>query len=267
MGEKINVFTSGTCRLLHLFEESFNDIDKNIKSIHYSNHGQNGGYNFIGLAHTIQQHLFFLKIIYGDIIINEDNCQELAHLFVMLSTRGDYRENYLKVMGEYDFFETVKKIRDDINHTNIFIFEISSIKDVRLKNSKFDLPVFMDINNIKDDFLFKININDENILKNDTLKLTEYIKSKNENAHIIFIGYMRNWIFDKTHPIIKERNMTAMTLLTIKNNKNIFYIDPTKYLSLDDLEDNRHYNNSGKKKILTEIVNIIKNKIYIPYNK
>lgn len=251
-------FTSGTCRLLHLFDEKFNYT--NMQSIHYSNVGQYGGKNYLGFANTIEQHLFIMKIIYNDIEIFENDLIELSYLFVMLSNNGDYRKTYMYVDTNYNFLTTLNTLKNEIKTTNIFIYEISSIKEYKLRSSKnkFNFPIFMDSNDISNTTIFeKIDMTLEK-MENDISDLITYIKNKNNNAIIIFIGYMRNWMFDSTHPVIYERNMIANVLASVENvNNKIYYIDPTIYLTINDLKDTKHYNFNGKIKILNVINNII----------
>jgi hypothetical protein len=243
-------FTSGSCRVLCLFDE--NIIDKKFDSIHYANlYTNTRGRDFIGKLHTADQHLTFLKYINQEKNISEE---DLKRLFSMKTEKV---LGYLTACPDYVFEKSIANLNYLLNYQYIFLFEICSIK----KNLDMYSKVSRQTELIKEDDKFtNILVNDKDEFKKDLNKLIEYVNKKYNNPLIIFNGHIRNWIFDPEHKVINERQIIHDTILEFENlYKNIRLVDPSAVINLDDLNDPWHYNEQGLNKMHNLIYETIKN--------
>lgn len=239
------VFTSGSCRLLCLFDDSLIQY-KTIESIHSVNFGFKGGVNFCGKLHTAKQHLYFLKYLLWEQEINEEDKKKI---FSMLT---DFSKTYLEIDPYYNFDCAIDNIRKEIFKTKIFVFEICSIKNYTNKNN--GIPRQMELIDTKsedDDY-------DNEYYYYDILNLVNFVNEKFGYPLIILIGHLRNWVFDNTAPYLDERDKILDSLKKIEElNKNVKIIDPSIIIKKEDLDDPWHYGLSGYNKMHNTLNEII----------
>lgn len=246
---EIICFTSGSCRVLCLFDE--NIIDKKFDSIHYANlYTSTRGRDFCGKLHTADQHLTFLKYINEEIYISEE---DLKRLFSMKTEKV---QGYLSVCPEYIFEKSISNLYYLLNYQYIFLFEICSMK----KNIDLNSNIPRQSELIKsEDKSTNILINDEQVFKNDLLELINYVNKKYNNPLILLNGHIRNWIFDPEHKFIKERQIIYETILELEQQYlNVRCVDPSSVITSDDLNDAWHYNENGLNKMHNLIFETIK---------
>ncbi len=241
----MKILTFGTCRILQLFEKSINNTFLN--SIHLLNYSCYGGVNIVSLSHDIYQAYFLLNLIKNKRIINsvDEDYSLISRLYVFIQNWGDYRENLLSVIPDYDINKSIENMHNQLNELEYIILEVCTLKKLVING----IPLFLDINN-KNQFN---KISDEEF-NNDFVNLVQLVKSINENIKIIFVSHFISF----KNVIIPER-LHILNLLkeNIKKYNNCFVICPSDYITDDDLEDNRHYKTESRSKILNVLCNKI----------
>lgn len=243
------VFTSGSCRLLGLFDENILN-DKVINSIHNLNFMSYGGVNFCGKLHTARQHLYFLKLICEDIHLEHD---DLTKLLSMYFQRKEY---YSKYLPNYDFNESISNIRKEIFNTRIFIFEICYFYDyINPINYVPRQKELIDTNDFDNNYYY----NNINLIKNDIKELIQYVNDKFNNPIILFFGPVRYWVIDNDLNYKPHKQIIYDTLNeTEKYFSNVKIIDPIQFLDKNDFADQWHFNSNGINKLHVLLCDIIK---------
>jgi len=244
---KILVF--GTCRVLQLFDTNLgcNIANTFLDSLQSLNYGCFGGKNVISLTHDCNQVSYLLNLIKNKVLMNESNIEMklFKNMSVFIQNIGDYRQNLLSVIPNYDINESIINIHNELNNIEYIIIEVCTLK----KLVKSGIPQFYDICNIEE---FN-EISDEEFADDFSI-LVNLIKSINENIKIIFISHINSY----NNEIIPER-LHILNLLEINSKKynNCYVLSPMDYISNEDLEDNMHY----KQEFLYKILNGICDKI------
>lgn len=196
------VMASGTCRLFGCLNPVHRTRDNfNLTSIHGPLE------TFLGKMCTARQHLALLQFIMGDLILSEKEQEDL-----------------------FDNTHGLQLLAQRIHACRTFIFEIASMKNYQ--RSRSNIPVQ---NDLKDPDIFYTNSPKE--LEKDIENLIYYVKHNFNNPIIIFLGPIRNWLFDSSISIINARQIIHTTLARFSSrSSNVFYIDPTVILTSSDME-------------------------------
>jgi hypothetical protein len=241
----MKILTFGTCRITQLFDKSINNTF--LESLHYLNYGNYGGHNVISFSHDLYQTSFLLNLIKNNRNIKntDEDYYLLQKLSVFIQNTGDYRENLLSVIPEYDINDSIQNIHNELNEIKYIIIEVCTLKKLIING----VPLYLDIN---DQNQFS-KISDEEF-NEDFDNLVNLVKSINPNIKIIFVSHFISF----RNEIIPER-LHILNLLkeNIKKYNNCYVICPTDHITDDDLEDNRHYKPESRYKI----VNLLCDKI------
>ena len=158
---------------------------------------------------------------------------------------GDYRENLLSVIPDYDINNSIQNIHNQLQEIKYIIIEVCTLKKLVING----IPLFLDINDMNQ--FYKISDEEFN---QDFDNLVNLVKSINCNIKIIFVSHFISF----RNEIIPER-LHILNLLkeNIKKYNNCYVICPTDHITDDDLEDNRYYKPESRYKI----VNVLYDKI------
>ena len=241
----MKILTFGSCRVTMLFNKKINNTF--LESFHSLNYGCYGGNNIISLSHDLYQTFFLLNIIKNNRKIKntDEDYYLLQKLSVFIQNIGDYRENLLSAIPDYDINNSIENIHNQLSEIKYIIIEVCTLKKSVING----VPLFLDIN----DYNLFYKISDEEF-NQDFDSLVNLVKSINPNIKIIFVSHFISF----KNEIIPER-LHILNLLkeNIKKYDNCYVICPTDYIIDDDLEDNRHY----KLESTYKIVNALNDKI------
>jgi hypothetical protein len=111
----MKILSFGTCRITMLFEKSINNTF--LESLHYLNLGCYGWNNIISLSHDLFQAAFLLNIIKNNRKIKntDEDYNLLQKLSVFIQNHGDYRENLLSIIPDYDINNSIQNIHNEFN--------------------------------------------------------------------------------------------------------------------------------------------------------
>lgn len=241
------IFTSGSCRLL----VSVGDGHNMVHPIH-TLHTNFIGNNFMGKLHDIEQHIHFLKYLKNEITIPE----KILSLF--LTTYWKHITNYKNDCHRN--LDKLKEIQDKFEMTDIYIFEICSLKTyckegffvqeelckLKNKNGGYDIVEKYDT---------KILSSEELLLKLNVLR--NLIHS---SKPIVFQTHFRpNIMYNDDNMRIENREIIFNTIEKFcKNNSNVFIYDPSIIVKLYGptmLDDDVHFSKEGHIKNFKYIYN------------
>lgn len=241
----MKILTFGTYRITQLFNKSINNTF--LESLHYLNYGNYGGYNVISFSHDLCQASFLLNLIKNNRNIKntDEDYNLLQRLSVFIQNSGDYRENLLSVIPDYDINNSIQNIHNQLQEIKYIIIEVCTLKKLVING----VPLYLDINDQNQ--FYKISDEEFN---QDFDNLVNLVNSINPNIKIIFVSHFISF----RNEIIPER-LHILNLLkeNIKKYNNCYVMCPTEHITDDDLEDNRHY----KPESTYKIVNVLCNKI------
>ena len=239
----MKVLTFGTCRTQMLWEHN----DTFIVPINVLNLGSCGGTNVLSLSHDTYQTGFFLNLIRNKQTIHSQNNEYhlLSKMIVYLQNIGDYRQNLLQSIPDWDINVTIENIYNQLNDIDYIIVEVCTLKKLVIDG----VPMFLDIN---DASIFNAVSDDEFVADFDNL--VNLVKDINPNIKILFVSHIVKY----KEMVIPEREK-ILNLLNKCSEKynNCHVLSPSDYITDDDLEDNRHYNTEGYNKIRNAIADKI----------
>jgi hypothetical protein len=240
----INVFCSGSCRLLSLSNTN------NINVIHYLSTEYFKGKNFMGKFHDTKQHIQFINFLKNNISIEENILKK-----IFTSYNKDKWLQLGRYLDDINTFNNKKNfLSKNFENCDVFIFEICSIKTYKFKNYYCQYEQ-NDDNNI-DEYDLHIQSSDE--LYEDLRKIIDFFPNK----IIIFQCHFRpNIIYDNNNLKIEKREIIYNTLLKICDNKKIFLHDPSEFIKLDKIlyDGDTHFTEEGIKKNSEKIIELINN--------
>jgi hypothetical protein len=241
-----NTFASGSCRLLCCFDTKIQtDVKKKCNSLHHFNMEFQGGYNFLGKLHTARQHLLLLKFLMKDVSLSKDDQGRL----LSMSTNSPWFEQYFTNEIDYSYSKSLSNIRQNLTTSQLFLFEICSMKNALHKDTY--LPVAEELEGYRTDL---IRSKSKEECKKDILDLIHYVNKKFNKPKIVLVGHIRNWIFNKQHAFIADRQAIYELLVEMDSTfDNVYYIDPAVFLTNDDLLDDWHYKPQAYSKIYKKI--------------
>ncbi len=225
----MKIFTSGSCRILQLYNEL-----KNIVFVHSLPE------TYMTKIHNIKQHIQFILFIKKQI----DLPQDIIGQFIELFSNKQKCKNLKYSLSES--FEKINKVNTNFDDCDIYIFEVSSLKI-------FEMNGFQ----IQEDLAWK-KLNSEKITNsvqnsNDLLKDLEILHSLISPAKkIIFQCHFRpNIIYGDNKLAVANREIIYETLIHFsKMHKNVFIIDPSIFLqeNIDCYDGNLHFTSIGNVK-------------------
>lgn len=241
-----NIFASGSCRLLCCFDKTIQaDVGEQCNSLHHFNIEFQGGRNFLGKLHTARQHYTLLKFLLKDLSLSKNDQNRL----LSMSTNSPWFQQYNTADTEYSYSDSLSRIRYNLTSSQLFLFEICSMKNILYHETH--LPVAEELEGWRTDL---IRSKSKKECKNDILELIHYVNQKFSFPKIVLVGHIRNWIFDKNHAFIQDRQDIYEILVEMDSCfENVFYIDPAVFLVKEDLKDDWHYKPQGYLKIYKKI--------------
>lgn len=240
------IFASGSCRLLCCFDNKIQtDVGKQCNSLHHFNMEFQGGCNFLGKLHTARQHLLLLKFVMMDQSLSKDDQNRL----LSMSTNSPWYQQYLSQDEDYSYGKSLSHIRENLSKTRLFLFEICSLKNALHKETYF--PVAEELEGYRTDL---IRSKSKEECRKDILELIYYVNKKFNKPKIVLVGHIRNWIFNKRHAFIEDRQAIYELLVEMDSLfDNVYYIDPAVFLTNDDMLDDWHYKPQAYSKIYKKI--------------
>jgi hypothetical protein len=241
--KQMKVFASGSCRILTSLSKINNN---NIRCVHTMNKNFIGT-NFMGKLHTIKQHLQFIRYLRNELHMSQKDLSYFLTTFNKTRLPECPRNNPL---------HSKIALTNELNSCDVFIFEISSIKDF----------IYEKTNHINIEFLDK-SINYETKIMsyeeivNDIVILSQYIKKP-----IIFLCNFRPQIYGKQNTPVPNREIIYNACKDgAKKTGNYFY-DPSEIIkahgSNNVMVDDNHLNDRGHEihaayieKLLNNIIN------------
>ena len=241
--KKLTVFSSGSCRTLYPLSKGIDVM--NLLHVLFKN--DLTGINFIGKLHDIKQHIQFIKYI-NDIIDVPDN------ILKKFLTGFNYDKwDNIRIFDDIKLLPQKKKIlKENFNKTDIFIFEICSLKtyiydDFYVQYEQFE-------NNDVSECKMIIQTCDD--LLDDLNNLLSLLP---KNKKIIFQCHFRpNIIFDNENKKILNREIIHDTLIIFsKKYSNVYIYDPSIIIknNLSYLSDQDHFSELGAIKSFEYIYN------------
>jgi hypothetical protein len=242
----IKIFASGSCRLLCGFDTKIQtDVGKQCNSLHHFNIEFEGGSNFLGKLHTARQHLLLLKFLTKDLSLSKDD----QNCLLSMSTNSPWFQQYFSHDKDYSYSKSLTNIRDNLHSCQFFMFEVCSMKNALHIDTY--LPVTEELEGWRVDL---IRSKSKQECKKDILDLIHYVNMKFNNPKIVLVGHIRNWIFNKQHAFIADRQEIYELLVEMDSIfENVYYIDPAAFLSNNDLLDDWHYKPQAYSKIYKKI--------------
>jgi hypothetical protein len=166
-----------------------------------------------------------------------------------MSTNSPWFEQYFTNEIDYSYSKSLSNIRQNLTTSQLFLFEICSMKNALHKKTY--LPVAEELEGYRTDL---IRSKSKEECKKDILDLIHYLNKKFNKPKIVLVGHIRNWIFNKQHAFIADRQAIYELLVEMDSTfDNVYYIDPAVFLTNDDLLDDWHYKPQAYSKIYKKI--------------
>ena len=242
------IFISGSCRLLSSFGYEYNNKVYALNSMDNNFIGN----NFMGKLHDIEQHIQFIKYLKNEITIPK----KILSLF--LTTYWKDITNYKN--DSHRNLDKLKEIQDKFEMTDIYIFEICSLKTY-CKEGFFVQEELCKLRNENGGYDI-VEKYDTKILSSEELllKLNELRNLIHSSKTIVFQTHFRpNIIYNNDNMCIKNREILFDTIeYYCKNNSNVFIYDPSIIVKLYGptmLTDDTHFSKIGHIKNFEYIYN------------
>lgn len=223
INKQIRVFASGSCRLLTTLSRMKNC---NINCVHTMDQNFTGT-NFLGKLHTTKQHIQLLEYLRNEIVIPDINRS------YFLTTSNKTR---LPMIDRSNPVQSKKVLSVEINNCDVFMFEVSSIKNFKYNET------YLNIEFLDDNIKYTESTMEYNEILNDIILLSNYVKKP-----IIFLCNFRPQIYGKD--IIQNREIIYNACKDgAKQTGNYFY-DPSEIVKTygynSVLDDEYHWNRAG----------------------
>jgi len=227
----MKVFCSGSCRLLSTIKNT-----DDIIAIHSLEDPHFKGINFLGKFHDTKSHIQFIKFIKGDIKLDNEN---LKRFFTAYNSEKWKKIRYFEELTTIP--EKIKRLSEEIDSCDVYIFEICSIKTYFYNGSycQFEQEDNNDISK------YNVCIQDKEEILEDLYTIKNFFPGKK----IIFQCHFRpNIIYDdETRAIVKREVIYNSLNKFCKENDNCFLYDPSIILKENHslFDGDSHFNNSG----------------------
>ena len=250
----LNVFASGSCRLLENIDTGHNQINPIHSLFCRQSYDEYNGINFMGKLHNTKQHIAFLKLLRNEINIPHHILSLFLHTYFI---------------NDPSVKEKLSKLRDNFKNCDVFIFEICSTKLYQKDGwpllqeqwieklyEKDECPPILEW--FKAHHIDIIHQTEEDIF-NDMNIIRSLIPP---NKHLVFQCHFRlGYIYNKD--VIIESRELVYNLINkfISKNKNTYIYDPSillrskpEYLN----NDNMHFNyDKYKNEIFEDLMNLL----------
>lgn len=249
--KKIKVFASGSCRILQsLDKEQNNNKIEYIHTLKSANHYL--GKNFIGKMHTINQHIQLIKYLTNTIEIPRNILSYFLSTYNSKKFLSKKRQNRI---------QSTKILMKEIKQSDIFIFEICSIKEFMYNDYQLMEPLLdKKINNTV------VNLSHDELVEG-LHKLVKMIKKP-----IIFQTHFRPNIFlENDAQKIENREIIYNACKKVANETGNYIHDPSELILLygydkmleketkNDIILYNHFTEFGHKMNAKKICEIINN--------
>ena len=214
------LFSSGSCRLLCSIDLS------TYKLVHTVSYGFRGDTNFLGKLHNVKQHIQFINYINDKIDIPEHILE------AFLSNYKNVRCNF-----GISYIERESNVKQKFNESNIYIFEICSLKLYEKDGYQVQFELTNDYNTI---------LQTEEDLYRDLIILRNLIPK--EKIVLFQCHFRPNIIYNDPSQKIEKREIIYKVLTDFcNNNENTYLHDPSVVLSLDNslFDGDTHFTESG----------------------
>lgn len=244
----MKILLFGTCRTMMIWQGS----NLPINTLSYPD--VCGGLNAVSLTQDLYQAFFLLKIyIEKRVILPTDNDYPLLcdAIYLLNSPNNNTaRHNLIKAVPDWDINKSIENIHNQLNNIDFIIIEVCTLKRLIING----VPMYLDLNHTKR--IFEQISNED--FDNDFDTLVHLINSLNPNIKIIFVSHFSKYngtIIPNREEIFNRLNKNC------EKYNNCSVLNPSDYITDEDLEDSRHYKYNSFYKIRNMIIDKINSMI------